>query len=97
MNLNERQRCLLIALLKHHSLSCNAAGDRLARHKLLKRNGASASNLCLCGAAVMNSLERRGLVVRFSSSRDQWAIRLYALSKEGRKLAKQLEQKVVPS
>jgi DNA-binding HxlR family transcriptional regulator len=92
ITVNELQKLLLAYLLDHHSVSCNMAGDRLAKAKLLKRTPQRCSNLCLAGSAVLRSLEKIGFVHQFLSSRDQWAIKLYALSPRGRTLAEHLRK-----
>lgn len=91
----QRRRAILLRLLDKHSLSYNDAGQLLCRRGLLDSATRRACNRCLPGSAVLRALERRGLVVRFNSSRDQWAIRLFSLSKKGREVALAVRREMV--
>jgi DNA-binding HxlR family transcriptional regulator len=91
VTVNELQKHILDYLLANASISCNMAGDRLAKAGLLKRTPTKCSNLCLPGGAVLRSLERLGFVRKFFRPSDP-SPRFYALSRRGRLLAEQLRK-----
>lgn len=72
-----------------HSAGANDIGFHLVRSKLIsfKRHGSKKrGNAIFPATSILRSLERRKLVTSFPSDHTQWAIRLYCLTGEGRKL-----------
>ncbi len=88
-DLSPQQKAVMafLAASPNGHAAMTSIGWKLVRLGLIRKPTHRQGNPYLATTAIMRALDRRGLVVAFQSGRDQWATRMYGLTKAGRSLA----------